>query len=159
MRCAGGNAADHAQRANIGQEQVTFRFLEPLRRLVFVALRRNLRAVAESLIDQRSYRVRRRRQLRLRVDQFVWLLAGKAQNLREHRQRRLIIVLRIQQQKLCLRQIGVGEAHIELRLQLVVEERCYLVADYLPRAYRLFGDLQLSFGLQCVVETPGPRRA
>ncbi len=149
---AGGHLTDGAQRAHVGQQQVALRLLKTLRGLILVVLGGNFGPVAECLIDQLATASGGGVSCALGLDQIELLLRGIAKHFRKGRQRGLIVVLGIEQQQLRLRQVGVGKAHVELRLELVVEQRGDLVAHQLASADRLLRDFQFGVGLQRVVE-------
>ena len=122
------------------------------RRLRFELERQNLRPLGERIGDQRVHIGRRRRQRLGITHQFEAPHSRIAQNRRQARDRRLVVIQRIQVQQLGLGQIDVGKTQIKLGLQLTLRKCRHLIREQLPRRYSLLRHSQNGMCLLRVVE-------
>ena len=86
------------------------------------------------------------------LDQLKILQARISKHGGKGGQSSVLIILRVEQEKLGLRQIHVGETEIELGLQLAPEQRSYLIDNCLPGAHGLLRHGQHRVRLQRVIE-------
>jgi hypothetical protein len=76
------------------------------------------------------------------------LRIGESKGFGQFRVRRLLAVLRLHEQQLRLRQVHLGEAYVQKRLQLVFLEGGDLIGKNLARFHRFLSNLEYGLGAQ-----------
>src|SRR5579864_1475037 len=120
-RVTRGNISNGSESANRGKQQITFGGLELSCRLIFVAQSEQFRTTRERLRNK-IVNIPRWSHERGRVFHDLKILqVRKTQHRCQRSIRGILVVLRVQQKQLRLRQVNVCEAQVELRFQLAVE--------------------------------------
>ena len=145
--------SNRGQRANIGKEKISLCDLEFLGCLVLKLKREYFRPRGKSLSNQIVYTAGRRSQ---RICISYKLKSLQVRETEHHGERcisSILVVLRVQQQKLRLRQVYAGETVVQFGFQFVLEKRFHLMSYRLAFIHRLLRDRQHRVRLQRVVES------